>query len=157
MRVAFTGHRPDKLGGYDAANPTRDRVKEALRKELNLLRREDPALCAITGMALGVDQWAAEVCFELGIPYLAAVPFQGQERVWPDHAKTHYEYLLRRANAVHVVSDGGYAAWKLHKRNQWMVDNCDLLLAVWDGTGGGTASCVAYAVERKRPYKRLAW
>ena len=30
-------------------------------------------------------------------------------------------------------------------RNQWMVDNCELLIAVFDGTSGGTANCVNYA------------
>ncbi len=33
----------------------------------------------------------------------------------------------------------------MDKRNKWMVDNCDLLIAVWNGTSGGTANCVNYA------------
>ena len=30
-------------------------------------------------MALGTDQWAAKIALELSIPYIAAVPFRGQE------------------------------------------------------------------------------
>ena len=40
---------------------------------------------------------------------------------------------------------GGYAAWKMQKRNQFMVDHSNLLIAVWDGSSGGTSNCVAYA------------
>ena len=43
------------------------------------------------------------------------------------------------------MCDGGYAGYKLQKRNEWMVDHCDILIAVWDGTSGGTANCVNYA------------
>jgi uncharacterized phage-like protein YoqJ len=33
----------------------------------------------------------------------------------------------------------------MHARNAWMVDQCEALLAVWDGTPGGTSGCVNYA------------
>ena len=38
-----------------------------------------------------------------------------------------------------------YAVWKMQKRNEWMVDNCDAVIAVWDGAPGGTANTVDYA------------
>jgi uncharacterized phage-like protein YoqJ len=35
-------------------------------------------------------------------------------------------------------------------RNEFMVNNSDIVIAVWDGTNGGTANCVKYAqVENK--------
>ena len=33
----------------------------------------------------------------------------------------------------------------MQKRNEYMVDKCDILLAVWDGSAGGTNNCVKYA------------
>jgi len=30
-------------------------------------------------------------------------------------------------------------------RSEWMVQNCDLLVAYWDGSDGGTGNCVKYA------------
>ncbi len=29
-----------------------------------------------------------------------------------------------------------------------MVNNCDMLIAVWDGSDGGTANCVKYAQSK---------
>jgi len=34
---------------------------------------------------------------------------------------------------------------KLQKRNEWMVDNSDAVIAVWDGTPGGPGNTVDYA------------
>jgi uncharacterized phage-like protein YoqJ len=157
MRVAFTGHRPDKLGGFGPNNHTRTRVKASIKVELEHLLAEHPDLRVISGMALGVDQWAAEVCIELKIPFIAAVPCEGQDNLWSGPTQQHYRELLEHADEVHLVTQGPYASWKMHKRNQWMVDNCDHLIAVWDGSGGGTANCVAYAKQKERLITRLVW
>lgn len=145
--ISVTGHRPDKLGGWKVPNPTYNAVLHALRETFKAMR---PTM-VISGMALGVDQWAAQVCIDDGIPFWAAVPFAGQEAVWPEYSRARYKYLLSRAAGSTIVSDGGWAASKMHIRNQWMVDRCHLLVAVWNGTPGGTASCVAYAEKVQRP------
>lgn len=44
-----------------------------------------------------------------------------------------------------VVCGGGYSPEKMQRRNAWMVDHCDFLLACWDGSPGGTGNCMAYA------------
>lgn len=145
MIVAFTGHRPDKLGGYKLPNPTYIYVCQEIEKNIKALNPDK----IISGMALGVDQWAAHIAYKLGIPFIAAVPFEGQEGKWPDVSKNTYIRLLNVASEIVIVSPGGYAASKLQIRNQWMVDNCNKLIAVWDGTAGGTGNCVKYAKSKK--------
>lgn len=180
MIVAFTGHRPEKLGGY-GPSPTQDRVRQAIRDLLENVgyhtcdcgrsrwgRMSDLCSCGemrcgtvsyatetISGMALGVDQWAAEICVELGVPFTAAVPFVGQESRWPEESQRRYQLLLQKAYNVVVVSPGGYHPWKMQARNEWMVDRCDLLVAFWDGSGGGTANCVEYAQRVGRQIWRV--
>jgi uncharacterized phage-like protein YoqJ len=156
MIAAATGHRPDKLGtdaysGYIEDNPLRIWVKGRMR---DYLRRAKP-LYAISGMAIGVDQDFAEVCIELRVPFVAAVPFIGQERRWRPDAQEKYRALLAKAHEVVVVSDGPYERWKMIARNQWMVDHCNEVCAVFDGTPGGTASTVLYAVQVHRPIYRI--
>ena len=65
--------------------------------------------------------------------------------MWSEEAKKLYHKILDRAWKITYVSKEPYAAWLMQKRNEYMVDNCDLLIAVWDGTSGGTANCVKYA------------
>ncbi len=143
--VAFTGHRPVKLGGY-GPSLIQNRVRAAIADELVRIKPSS----AISGMALGVDQWAAEICIDLGIPFVAAVPFVGQESKWPEESQRHYQLLLQRAYNIHVVSPGPYSPWKMQARNEWMVRSCNTLVAVWDGSEGGTANCVRFAQGLER-------
>ncbi len=156
MRVAFTGHRPEKTGGFDPSNPVRTKIRAALSILLTDMQ-SGGALTAMSGMALGFDQDAAQVCIELSIPFTAAVPFHGQEKVWPLQSRKHYEMLLNKAANVHVVCEGGYAAFKMQKRNIWMIENSDLLIACWNGSPGGTANAVHYAEKTNKPVHRLVF
>lgn len=151
MIVAFTGHRPDKLGGWDPLHPIVGRVKYVIRHALIELWPKH----VISGMALGVDQWAAQEAVDLGIPFVAALPCDNPETPWPLPSQERYRALLAKAAEVVVVRPGPYHSWKMDRRNEWMVDNCDLLLAVWDGSRGGTANCVAYARQVSRPIREL--
>lgn len=152
MIIALTGHRPNKLGNeYTGEGP----ISTALRyKLIDILQRHNPDY-VISGMALGADTIWAKVSIGLGIPLIAAVPFKGQESMWPIHSQTVYHQILAKAKEVIHVCDPGYAAWKMQKRNEWMVDHCNLLIAVWDGTNGGTANCVRYAVSKNKTMERI--
>lgn len=155
MIVAFTGHRPDKLGGYVLPNPTYKSICAKIETALKELKPEK----VISGMALGIDQWAANIAFKLGIPFLAAVPFIGQDGKWPLESRRIYKILLARATETVIVSEGAYAAAKLQVRNEWMVDQLqnpdDVLIACWDGSKGGTGNCVAYAEKQKKMIYRI--
>lgn len=145
MILAATGHRPEKLGGY-TPNPMQTRLRGRLLTELVRLAPEE----GISGMALGWDQWFAEACTDLGIPWTAAVPFEGQEAIWPRAAQDSYRLLLRAAKRIVVVSPGEYEDWKMDVRNHWMVDQSTHLLACWNGTQGGTAKTFRYAESKGR-------
>jgi uncharacterized phage-like protein YoqJ len=101
-------------------------------------------------MALGFDQDLAYVSIEMAIPFIAAVPFVGQERIWPQEAKDFYNQLLSVAESIVIVSPGEYSVDKMQARNEWMVDHCSILIACWDGSKGGTGNCVKYAKEIRR-------
>lgn len=146
MIASFTGHRPNKLGGYQIPNPTYTYIIQELNNILLKLKPEK----AISGMALGWDQWAAQTCIDLQIPFIAAIPFVGQEKIWPQSSIDIYNVLLQKAIEQVIVCEGGYAAWKMQKRNEWMVDRSDIVIACFDGTNGGTANCIRYAKEKNK-------
>jgi len=156
MICAVTGHRPNKLGGYNTRNnPHYNSIMEGLDRALLELRPER----VIVGMALGVDQWMAELCLWNGIPFVAAIPFEGFEvgGHWYESNIRKYRDLLAKAAQVVPVSSPPYTPWKMQLRNEWMVDHCDVLLAVFDGTPGGTANCVSYAQQVRRTIRRIEY
>jgi len=154
MIIVATGHRPDKLGGYNCE--TINELAELARKYIIEHKPEK----VITGMAQGWDTAVAMACVSLKVKFTAAVPYVGQERTWPEDAQKQYRELLKKAKAVHVVSPGGYVPWKYLKRNQWMVDNGTHVLALWNGDQkGGTWHCIKYARQQGKPITNLwkAW
>jgi uncharacterized phage-like protein YoqJ len=148
MIVGFTGHR--KLGGYKVPNPTYTYVKQEIKKTLaEKFKKVDKI---VTGMAIGSDQLAANIAIELGIPFIAAIPFAGQESKWPKFVQEEYRVLLKQADNVVIVSEGAYAPYKMQTRNEWIVNKSDAMIAIWTGQlSGGTFNCVTYAVKVKKP------
>jgi uncharacterized phage-like protein YoqJ len=154
LTVAFTGHRPPKIGGYNDNNPQRKQIRSDMYAELSKLK-EFYDITVITGGALGVDTDAAEVAYLLEIPYIVGVPCQGHSSKWPAASRTAYEKMLSLAKEVVLVTDAPYSNDCMQIRNMWMVDRCGLLIAVWDGSSGGTANCVRYADLQKKSIRYI--
>lgn len=145
--ICATGHRPNKLGGYEL----RRRLTQLAVGYLERMQPEG----IISGMALGWDQAWAEAGLLLGLPVHAAIPFEGQESQWPSESRRAFDAIRRRCASVTIVSPGGYSADKMQVRNEWMVDRAVRICALWNGTPGGTANCLKYRGEWQRPVDNL--
>ena len=142
--LAGTGHRPDKLGGYTGV------VNGALHALACYAIHEHKPTEIISGMALGWDMALAEAAIEMGKPFMAAIPFLGQESQWPYASQRRYHDILKYARYTIIVCEGEYSPAKMQERNKWMVDRCDAVLALWNGTKGGTANCLQYAITQNK-------
>lgn len=153
MIIAGTGHRPPVLFKDNFYSPTNKQklIAFATDKIDEFAKTWHPRLNGvISGMAQGWDNAIAHAALNLNIPLIAAVPFTGMDSKWPKDSKDDYNYLLSKASEVVIVSEGGYANYKFFLRDQYMVDNCDLLLALYNGNPtGGTAITVKYATTKK--------
>ena len=155
MKISCTGHRLNKIGGYKIPNPTYDFILASAKQILLQLNPE----CVNVGGAIGFDQLVAELCVELKIPFHTYIPFLGQEKMWPKESQDKYNDLLSKSERVIVVCEGGYAPFKMQIRNCAMTDQLineeDRLLSCWDGTPGGTANCIQYALKQKKKMVRI--
>jgi uncharacterized phage-like protein YoqJ len=149
MIICGTGHRPDKLGGYSP-----EVFGKLERTAYSWLHSHMPDT-VISGGALGWDQALAAAAMNHGIDYVLALPFPGFEDRWPTASKTFLHSLMYRASKVEFVSQGPYAGYKMQVRNEWMVDHADKVLALWDGSTGGTFNCVSYAKKKNKPIINL--
>lgn len=145
--IAVTGHRPDKLGGYNAHDDHR-----AIRRHMRdfLSEAPDGELVLVSGGALGIDQFWIEVGLHLELPVVVALPFKGYNDKWPAASRQKYEELLDKCWQVQYVCEPGYEPWKLQERNKWMVDNTDILVAYCTGQSSGTQNCIDYAVTQSK-------
>lgn len=173
--LAFTGHRPSQIGGYDENNPVAIEIKNHLR-QLTLQAYDAGYTKFITGMALGVDQWAGQIVSELkqihnDIILVAAVPFVYQSNIWILSSKQAWENLLSKCDEIYIVDrdadkpipleellalskmdtqDSRFLITKkLQNRNEWIVERADTMLAVWKQIlSGGTYNCIKYAQSK---------
>ena len=151
MRIMVTGHRPQKLS-YGDEGKIRAHMNAFLCRAIKKHGAEN--LIIISGMALGVDTWWFQEAADFGLAIHAYIPFQGQEAAWKPKQREDYRsylYWLSVRDEKHkiiTVCSPGFAAWKMQKRNEAMVDNSDVCVAYWNGTSGGTANCVEYAEPR---------
>lgn len=160
MKITITGHRPHKLNQeYDLRGPISDGIKDKLT---TLFNQHKPEMVYI-GMAIGADMIAAFACVETSTPFTAVLPLVGQQLKWPDKTQLLYHVLLVKANLIYIVDTKQHVTYeqftelkptyyhpsKMQTRNKWMVDQLtaseDRLIAIWDGSDGGTANCVKYA------------
>lgn len=148
MKIAITGHRPNKLGNdYNLSSPLILHIKEKLQEVID---KENPEKL-ISGMALGIDTLWAKLAHENGIQLIAAIPCKNQDKMWVSQSKELYHNLLNHPlTTIVYVSEENYTLSCMQDRNVWMVDECDLLVAVWDGTSGGTCNCVEYAKNQRK-------
>lgn len=165
--IGITGHRPHKLqGGYDHFSFENKMLQYVLSQKLEKeLKKYNEVVC-ITGMALGVDMLFAMAVIELKVTYgdriklIGAIPFGNQYNSWSKAHKVMWEMILSNCNSVVNTSMQEEVAVHevsriMQKRNEWIVDSCDELWAVWDGSRSGTGNCITYAEKNNKSVTQI--
>ncbi len=153
-RCCFTGHRPQYLKRPE------DDIKVDLENSILAAVR---AGCHtfISGMAYGVDIWAAEIVIrmkdqfpDMNLHLIAVIPFAGFDEPWNEEWRRRYRALLSRAEYVKVMAPC-FSKEAYQKRNEWMVNHSVRVIAVYNGQPGGTRNTVCYARRNNVPIQYL--
>ena len=148
----FTGHRPAKLPWrFNEEDPRCVALKGRIADAVELAYQEGYRhfLC---GMALGCDLYFCEAVLALRqhhpeVTVEAAIPCPTQTDTWTKEQQKRYCALLEQCDLETMVSDR-YTSGCMQRRDRYMVDHASLLIAVFDGTAGGTRYTIQYAMER---------
>lgn len=148
-RCCFTGHRPEKLNEPE---------REIMRKLEIYIRQAiaDGMNVFITGMAPGVDIWAAEIVIhlrdeeKLPIKLIAAVPHPDFDKRWSINWQKRYAAIMVAADLSREISPNCHRG-VYQVRNEWMVDHSARVIAVWNGQPSGTKNTIMYARRNKIP------
>ncbi|NVJ48230.1 MAG: hypothetical protein HWE07_13925 [Cytophagia bacterium] len=163
--IAVIGHR-------NLSQPIEEKVRKALKYKLSELKSENVKV--LTGLALGVDQIAAEICLELSIPYEVVLPMpedeffnksiaQDLDTKQQKKAKNKFEILLSKAEAIHQIYEEEWfkdaiknsisASKPYELLGDYLCDISQQCIFVWDGVQngkpGGTSDTLAKAMQKK--------
>lgn len=140
----FTGHRPEKC--HLSEREIRIRLKEEILKAVSKGYTD-----FISGMAPGVDAWAAAEVLTLRneghqLRLICALPYPGFPSKGTETERQWCAKIIREADVKEVICPR-YLPGCFLARDRWMVDRSSLVIAVFNGSGGGTAFTVNYANE----------
>lgn len=153
ISCCFTGHRPGKLPWrYNEEDPRCLSLKRRIADAAEAAYEEGYRhfLC---GMALGCDLYFCEAVLALrkrrpGVTVEAAVPCPTQADAWAPDQRARYKRLVEACDFETLVS-AQYTPYCMQRRDRYMVDHASLLIAVFDGTPGGTQYTMQYAMSRR--------
>jgi len=154
----FTGHRPKALPWKDNENDVRcAALKSKIRFAAENLIVEQGCERFISGMAQGADLICAEVILALKniYPHIrleCAVPNRAFTERWHADDIRRYSSILTRADDIIFISEKkSYSLSDLMLRNIYMVDNADIIIAVYtEGESGGTRNTINYAESKNK-------
>lgn len=146
LSCCFTGHRT-----MDAAEQElilsilTEQITELIKKGVTVFRN---------GGALGFDIFAALCVLSLKYEYpdiklYIDAPHRAQAIHWDKDDKRVYEYILSRADKVTYVSDH-YSSGCMLKRNRYMVDRSEYVIAYIRKQHGGSYYTARYAEKKGR-------
>ncbi|MFA5450184.1 MAG: SLOG family protein [Clostridia bacterium] len=155
-KCCFTGNRAYKL-------PWKENEKDErclmLKAKLNIQivgLIEQGFDYFISGMAQGIDTYLAEIVLDLkklfpNILLECAAPCKTQAKYWEQKDIERYNKILAQADKVTYVFEN-YNKFCNQVRNRYMVNNSELVLAVWNGEkSGGSYMTIKYAQKAKKP------
>ena len=151
---SFTGHRAAKLPwGFNEQDPRCVQLKQQIYDAIDAIY-DSGVRHYICGMANGCDMYFGEAVLELkkakkDVTLEAAVPFAGQADHWREPEKSRWQKIYNGSDYITVVSKT-YTKDCMNKRNRYMVDNCNVLLAAYNGTKGGTQNTILYGIRSKK-------
>ena len=101
---AFTGHRPQSLPfGFDESDKRCTSLKSVMRDQIVALIENEGVTHFITGMALGVDMYAAEIVLDLKSKYPhitleSAIPCETQAIKWSVASRERYYNIAAKCD-----------------------------------------------------------
>lgn len=145
---SFTGHR-DLSDNFD---------NEKLKNTVEALIKQGVEVF-YNGGAMGFDLLCAEIVLSLKEKYpnsklILCIPCINQEKSYTEKDKERYREVCKKADEKIYISNTAYFRGCMQKRDKYLADNGDILVAYLTKETGGTAFTVKYYKE-KYPFKEI--
>ena len=152
IRVGITGLRD--LTGFDL-----DKLKKDILKGLKELTQGQDRFIMLNSVAAGADQLCAQIGLSLGFELVCPLPFKEYRNDFSKSERQIYDGLIKEASSIKIISESAEKDEAYLAAGRFIVRNCDVLVAVWDGQPQksicGTQAVITYASIIGRAVKIL--
>lgn len=148
----FIGHPPQELNfKFDETHWDCIHLKELLVSQIYTLITSYQIQTFYSGMDLGCDQFAAEAVLSLKhefpqIRLECILPCETQHVKWNELQRDRFFYILEHCDTESMLQYA-YTPDCIEKRNVYMIDHSDIVLAVWNSQPGEISRAISYAYE----------
>lgn len=151
LRIGVTGHR--RLEDEEALAQQVRRVLRRIRELVPEPPHAQVLLTVVSPLAEGADRLIAEEVLKIeNADLVAPLPLPREEYIQDfesAESKREFEGLLSQAKEVVDLDRSGSGEGAYERVGKYVVDHCDVLVAIWDGKEsrgrGGTANIIEYA------------
>lgn len=156
---AITGDRPIRFRFKYKENQTGcKRLKRHLQEQFTILYEKGVRKFLI-GAALGVDIWSGEILLRMkeqpefsDLQLITVIPFDGHDRDWDERSRKRMAFLKAHSETIVLEGENGAEGYK--RRNRYLIDHADCLVAVYDNDKSiqsGTGYTVRCALHKGIP------
>lgn len=152
------------MWGYDLDQPEYDNLQDKLELIIDTLLDEYETVICHSGLALGADTiWSIAILnkreqYPNRVKFHAEIPFMKQASRWFGESVDFWKYQVEHADYQTLyLPEDEYLSWDmiptwrvnkaLDDRNKGMVGASDIVIAIYDGSKGGTGNAVYDANE----------
>lgn len=156
ISCCFAGPRPQSLPfGFDEENADCLWLKHLLKEQAVYLIEALGVTHFISGVDLGIGQYAAEIVLTLkrdypGITLECAIPYENQAVKWTIAQRDRYFSIMKRCDKETLLQRH-HTENCMKKRNHYMISQSNYVIAVWNGRQGGTCNIVSIARTMGKP------
>lgn len=152
----FAGPQPKSLTfGGDEESPACMRLKQLLKEQVVHMIEAYGVTHFISSAYLGVGQYAAEIVLDLkkeypGITLECVISSEKQAEYWSVAQRERYFTIVGQCDTETLLQHH-YTKDCKRKRIEYMVNQSDYILAVWNGRRGDTRSFLSLARSQGQP------
>lgn len=156
--MCFLGHELQELG-YGENTLQCDELKEQIKMSIVSFVEQHAVFHFISGMEPGAEQFAAQIILDLKAVYPqvtleCVLPCETQAENWNEWERDIYFRIVSECD-TETMLERHASKGNRKKRDAYIVDRSDYILAVWNGNPGNIADAVAYAQAKQKPVLRL--
>lgn len=153
---SFTGHRPSKFNfKYDEEHIDCIRLKARMIDEIEKIYLSGVKYF-MSGCAMGVDIWCAEIVLQLkkrydDIELFSVLPCNNHDEKWSDSYKQRLKNVVENSRKFNILQES-YTSDCYFKRNKYLVDKSSIILGVYDlkSQRSGTKNTLNYAISQNK-------
>ncbi len=156
---AVMGQRPTRFKfKYNEDYSLCKKIKKVMAEEFKRLYDEEDVRRILVGGTLGVDMWAGEIVLRLketpgyeNFELIVVLPFAKIDEHWDSRSQKRLAFLIRHSEQ-HLIVGENSGKESYIKRNHYMMEHADYLLAVSDSgcePGSAIMKLVNYSTKEK--------